>query len=153
MKRKLWIILALAALLLALGAGSALADESGTCGDNVTWTLNTSTGALTISGTGAMTDYTSSSRAPWYSYRSSITSVSIGSGVTKIGNHAFNGNYSRLTSVTIPNSVTSIGIYAFINCSGLTSVTIPASVTSIRDRKSTRLNSSHPTTSRMPSSA
>ena len=97
MKWKLWIILALTALILALGAGSALADESGTCGDNVTWTLNTSTGALTITGTGAMTDYTNSSPAPWYSYRSSITSVSIGCGVTRIGNNAFNGNYSSIT--------------------------------------------------------
>ena len=36
-----------------------------------------------------------------------------------------------LTSVTIPSSVTSIGDFAFHDCSGLTSVTIPNSVTRI----------------------
>ena len=30
---------------------------SGTCGENLTWTLDTDTGVLTISGTGAMTNY------------------------------------------------------------------------------------------------
>ena len=109
---------------------AASADESGSCGENVTYTFVEATGTLTISGTGAMTDYTSSSSAPWYSYRSKIKTVDIGNGVTSIGNYAFR-DCSHLTSVTIPNSVTSIGRYAFYRCSGLTSVTIPNSVTSI----------------------
>ena len=100
---------------------------SGTCGDNLTWLLNTETRKLTISGTGAMKDYFA---APWYYYRSSITSVKIEDGVTSIGNYAFN-NCSSLTSITIPEGVTSIGSYAFDGCSGLTSITIPNSVTSI----------------------
>ncbi|MBR7155112.1 MAG: leucine-rich repeat protein, partial [Paludibacteraceae bacterium] len=70
---------------------------SGTCGDNLTWELTD--GVLTISGTGAMSNYTSSS-SPWYSYRSSITSVVIEEGVTNIGNYAFY-NCTGLTSVTI----------------------------------------------------
>ncbi len=103
---------------------------SGTCGaqgDNLTWELSCDS-VLTISGTGAMTDYSSS--APWYSSRSSITSVIISDGVTSIGDYAFR-YCSSLTSVTIGNSVTSIGDYAFYGCSSLTSVTIPNSVTSI----------------------
>ena len=64
---------------------------------------------------------------------SSLTSATIGSGVTSIGEWGFSG-CSGLTSVTIPNSVTSIGEHAFSNCSGLTSVTIPSSVTSIGNR-------------------
>ena len=56
--------------------------------------------------------------------------VTIGNGVTSIGERAFSG-CSGLTSVTIPNGVTSLGSYVFYGCSGLTSVTIPASVTSI----------------------
>jgi Flp pilus assembly protein protease CpaA len=60
----------------------------------------------------------------------SLTSVTIESGVTSIGEKAFAG-CSGLTSITIPNSVTSIGSQAFADCSSLTSVTIPNSVTSI----------------------
>ena len=60
----------------------------------------------------------------------SLTSCTIGSGVTSIGINAFR-NCSSLTSIYIPNSVTSIDEAAFYYCSGLTSVTIPDSVTSI----------------------
>ena len=116
------------ALFLALVAGvGTLFAESGTCGENLTWDLTN--GVLTISGTGNMTNYKWNG-APWYSYKSSITEVSIGNSVTSIGNNAFYG-CSGLTSLTIPTSVTSIGNSAFQYCSGLTSVTIPNSVTSI----------------------
>ena len=63
---------------------------------------------------------------------SSLTSVTIGNGVTSIGERAFYG-CSGLTSVTIGNGVTSIGASVFSGCSGLTGVTIPSSVTSIGD--------------------
>jgi uncharacterized protein YjdB len=114
---------------------AAYAQTSWDCGSptptDVTATL--SGGTLTISGTGAMADYTSSNPSPWYSSsHASITTVVIEQGVTTIGDNAF--EYCRaLTSVTIPNSVTSIGTYAFEECNGLTSITIPASgsVTSI----------------------
>ena len=103
--------------------------DSGSCGENVTWTL-TADGTLTISGTGAMTDYTYDSRSPWYSCRTYIKRVVMQQGVTSIGDHAF-WDCSGLTSVTIPDGVTSIGDSAFSGCTALTSVTIPGSVTSI----------------------
>ena len=37
-------------------AAAADAPKSGTCGENLTWTLSDD-GVLTISGSGAMTDY------------------------------------------------------------------------------------------------
>ena len=67
-----------------------------------------------------MSDYTYAS-APWYSYRSQITSVVIEDGVTSIGNYAFY-NCSSLTEITIPDGVTSIGDYAFSYCRSLTDV-------------------------------
>ena len=102
---------------------------SGSCGTNLTWSFNTSTGVLTIIGSGAMTNYTSSNRAPWYSGGWYITSVSLPDYLTTIGDYAFADLYD-LTDITIPSSVTSIGKYAFYY-SGLRSLTIPNSVTSI----------------------
>ncbi len=106
------------------------ASYSGTCGDNLTWSLDTVTGVLTISGTGAMTDYSYSSSVPWYSYRSYVKSVVIENGVTSIGGYAFN-SCDSLTSITIPDGVTNIGEKAFSFCTSLASITIPESVTSI----------------------
>ena len=113
------------------------ATYSGECGDNLTWSLDISTGLLTIDGTGDMYDYSTKrvgsewiTTAPWGSYYTYIKTVIIGDGVTSIGSSAFY-NCSSLESVTIPDSVTSIGSSAFYYCRSLTTVTIPDSVTSI----------------------
>ncbi|MBR2184938.1 MAG: leucine-rich repeat domain-containing protein [Prevotella sp.] len=121
-------------LLLLISIFSTLTINAevyeGSCGDNASYSLNTSTGVFSITGTGAMNDYSSSSSVPWYSQRSYIKTVSIAYGITSIGNCAFY-DCSKLTSVTIPNSVTSIGELAFYSCSSLKSITIPNNVTSI----------------------
>ena len=104
--------------------------DSGTCGENLTWTLNED-GTLTISGMGNMADYPyNGNDAPWHPYSSQIVSASIEPGITGIGSCAFDG-CSSLTSVSIPDSVTTIGDGAFVGCSSLANVTIPNSVTSI----------------------
>ena len=97
--------------------------QTGSCGDNVIYSLNTETGVLTISGTGEMTD------SP-FSQNSSIKSVIIENGVTSILTYAFSGCTS-LTSITIPDSVTSIGESAFDGCTSLVSVTLSKSITTI----------------------
>ncbi len=106
------------------------AAYSGKCGDNLTWSLDTDTGVLTISGTGYMYNWNYYGDVPWFSNRSSVKTVVIPDSVTSIGRWAF-GYCESLTSVTIPDSVTSIGSCAFYDCTGLTSITIPDSVTSI----------------------
>ena len=98
------------------------AATSGTCGDNLTWSFDESTGTLEISGTGNMTNYSSYNR-PWEDSKDLITTVTIGNGVTSIGEQAFS-YCDSLTSITIPDSVTSIGMQAFSSCDSLTSVTI-----------------------------
>ena len=107
----------------------ANADDSGSCGENLTWTYTEATKTLTISGTGAMDD---SDGRPWEPYRKEIQTVIIEEGVTSIGRRAF-FYCMNMTSVTIPKSNTSIGEEAFAFCRGLTSLTIPNGVTSIGD--------------------
>ena len=134
MKKIVSIFLSLA-MLLTITSGlnlTAYADvQTGKCGKNVTYSLDTSTGVLTISGTGKMTDYSYYSSP--FRYDTKIRAVAIDYGVTSIGDFAF-FNCTSLTSVTIPDSVTSIGYAAFKNCRSLTSVTIPNSVTIIWDQ-------------------
>ena len=101
---------------------------SGTCGENLTWTLD-SKGVLTISGTGAMTDYDSNGPA-WAEYVADITDIRIAEGVTFIGGYAFQGCV-QVTSIVLPESVTGIGSCVFGYCTALTDVNIPAGVTSI----------------------
>ena len=87
------------------GDGSSISD-SGTCGDNVSWTFDSTAGVLTISGSGAMTD-NGSNNSPFYG-NSAITKIIIEDGVTSIGTDAFS-NCIFLVNVEIPSSVTSIG--------------------------------------------
>ena len=127
--KKILLLTAIVALLTVLFCVSASAAiREGTCGDDLTWTLDTETGELIISGTGAMSD----GEAPWSYYASSVKTVSISDKVTRIGSFAFK-SCTNLTSVAIPDGVTEIGRCAFYDCSGLVWVTIPDSVTSIED--------------------
>ncbi|MBQ2969442.1 MAG: leucine-rich repeat protein [Bacteroidaceae bacterium] len=114
--------------LLCSITASAETVASGTCGDNLTWTL-TDEGELIIEGTGAMEDYWTGD-APWWEYVSLIKSISINNGITSIGNCAF-VDCCNLTDISIPNSVTSIGYEAFYGCYNLVSISIPEGVTSI----------------------
>jgi hypothetical protein len=116
-------VLLLTGLLLSAATSFA---QSGNAGP-LTWTLEN--GTLTISGTGAMPDY-SWDGTPWYSNSASITKVIIENGVTSIGEVAF-GGCSSLVAVNIGNGVTSIGRQAFYHCENLTLITIPESVESI----------------------
>lgn len=111
--------------LLPLQVNAAEAT-SGTCGKNLTWTLDAD-GTLTISGTGAMYNYNQNNRVPW---PSTIKKIFLTDGITSIGNYAFK-DCSLLDRIYIPNSVTSIGDYAFKGCSNLNSISIPNFVTSI----------------------
>ena len=140
MKKVISLFLSLAMLLSIVSVVdfSAYASvETGKCGDNVTYSLDTETGVLTISGTGNMRDYTVKQYNS-YIFRNTfldsndqyVKKLIIDFGVTSIGKYSFY-NCTRLESVTIPDSVTSIGSCAFSGCTSLTSVIIPNSVTSI----------------------
>ena len=107
-----------------------------TIGNGVTWigvyAFYGCTGELIINSKIVETDYYFNSYPSYNGWiiGAKFSKLTIGNGVTKIGNYAFK-SCSSLTSVTIPDSVTEIGDNAFYRCSSLTSITIPDSVTSI----------------------
>ena len=126
MKKIISLLTALMLVLCILPATAMAAEitASGTCGDSLTWTLD-SEGTLTISGTGEMTDVSG-----WSELSDSVTSVVIEEGVTSIASGAFYC-FKGITSLTIPETVTTIGNTAFYLCKGLESLVIPGSVTQI----------------------
>ena len=138
MRKKILSILLAACLIFSLLPVTAMAAPTagGTCGDNLTWTLEN--GVLTISGTGKMDRYGYNSKpdgsgvtsAPWGEYYEAIERVVIENGVTSIGDRAFD-NCTEIKGVSISDSVESIGSSAFRDCSILTSIVIPDSVESI----------------------
>jgi len=136
--RKLLLFLLTLAMVIGLLPGISLTVQAesaeGTCGDGVTWSYNAETKALSISysgsGTGAMNNYGLGQSCPWNDLIIDINKVSIGSGVTSIGEQSFQ-SCSSLIEVTIPSSVTSIGDSAFAACDALSEVTIPHGVKNI----------------------
>lgn len=105
------------------GSDSAAVIFGGTTG-KLTWTL-TEDGVLTITGEGPMPDYRdggTSETPPWYPHVNRISSLTIGEGVTRIGDYAFM-LCSFVTEVVIPESVTSMGDWAFKDCLALAKIT------------------------------
>lgn len=117
--KKLGIILILAACLVILCiAGGALADfpASGNCGvstdgsgnigNNATFSFDSSTGTLTISGSGKMSD------SGWWDIFSPATEkdkrevfkIVVSEGITSIGNSAFYA-FEKVTAVELPSTL------------------------------------------------
>ena len=125
------LLCVLCLLLPRLSTDTQAAEAySGPCGDNAYWSLDPYKGVLTISGTGAMYNYSTKNVAPWMPYVEYIKTVKMESGVTHIGAYAFS-TFSNMTSIDIPDTVTTIGGYAFYKCSKLTSITLPSGLRAI----------------------
>lgn len=126
-----WLALLAALVLMAtLCVPAVSADEvtSGDCGEGLTWSF--AVGTLTISGSGAMTDYTEQSMAPWYPLRDQIYRLQLPEGLTHIGALAFY-ECANLSAVALPNAVQSVGMYAFASCTGMTLLDLGSGVQSV----------------------
>lgn len=111
-KKQFFFMRAAMSLLVMLCSLGAWADDSGSCGTNVTYSYVESTHTLTISGSGDMEDY-DGNNIPWKTYN--ITSIVIDQGVASIGEFAF-ANFNNLSSIAMASSVTFIGRGAFAGC-------------------------------------
>ena len=107
-------------------AAAAAIVDSGSCGEDLTWTLD-SDGLVTVSGTGPMDDYAKEESfmgyvdddgvvvtrtdSPFYEHADAIKALVVEPGVTSIGDYAFLD--CPLTSITLADSVVRIGASGF----------------------------------------
>lgn len=124
--KQLFSILIALCLALPLAVPAAAAENegdlaAGTIGD-FTWTLTGNT--LTISGSGAMEDFTED--APWLPYASQIQKVIFTGGVTYVASGAF-ADYDTITEVDFGDAMYELGKRSFYSCDGLTALYMPAS--------------------------
>lgn len=135
----LCVLFAVASLCISPTAAFALQTESiepTQLQDSSTYySFDSVTKTLTISGTGAMPDFTNSSGAdtsqPWFAWRSddSIEHVVVEEGVTALGAYCFYNISSA--DISLPSTLTSLANYAMSGMNSVTSFTVPAGVTSI----------------------
>lgn len=127
--------------------GEVTTVDSGYCGadnggENLKWTLDNN-GVLTISGSGAMKDYTwdENVRLDWYVRKKDIRSVVLDNRITHIGNYAFDKctniesvrytGYTGNAGVALPESVTTIGVHAFSDTGVTGTLKLPEHLTEI----------------------
>lgn len=127
--------------------GEVTTVDSGYCGadnggENLKWTLDNN-GVLTISGSGAMKDYTwdENVRLDWYVRKKDIRSVVLDNRITHIGNYAFDKctniesvrytDYTGNAGVALPKSVTTIGVHAFSDTGVTGTLKLPEHLTEI----------------------
>ena len=89
---------------------------TGTCGEHLTYTLEPTTGDLTISGYGDMYDYNKAgylrSTSPFFRYRNLIKNIIFPEGITSIGEYAFYQCPYPQNHITLPQSLQQIKQYA-----------------------------------------
>lgn len=131
MKKIVSVILAVFLATAVLSPSVLAADDVLTyyVGDDIVVTINQTEKTLTVSGTGALPDYSTAASAPWYKSQYAVT-VIINDGITAVGNRCFSNNtYTK--SVTLADSVERIGDYAFNGCKALKNVAFPSSLKEI----------------------
>ena len=138
-RKTLVVLLTLTMLLsgftgLAVPASAVFLEESGQLGDDVYYTYDADTGAVSITGTGGMWTFYDSEDgyiSPFHN-KSMIRSVTIGEGVTDVTEGMF-WYCDELSSVTLPEGLTAIGTDAFSQ-TAIRELTLPASLREIGDQ-------------------
>ena len=86
MKTRLIPILLILALLLGMVPAMAAEPElKGSLGESIAWELEPVEGVLTLTGEGAIPDFSYSDGAPWYPYRSRIFKAVLDEKITAVG--------------------------------------------------------------------
>ena len=136
--RLLSAVLAICMLLTIAPITAFASTGSGTCGDNISWELDES-GTLTLTGSGAMRDYTYSSSggydvSPWREFEmgNDIKKIVVGDGITSIGSYAF-CDCGEVTEVSLPAGLKKIGYAAFESCEKFKNINLPDGLETIEN--------------------
>ena len=120
-----------------------LPATSGQCGDNMTWSFDTTTDTLTISGTGDMYTIAETTDAYWneqYGYEPGwwklpVKHIVVEEGVENLSNFAFfqnwNTYYKIHETIQLPTTLKEIPELGFMCSTAMTSLAIPEGITSI----------------------
>ncbi|MCQ2071432.1 MAG: leucine-rich repeat domain-containing protein, partial [archaeon] len=111
-------------------AGSLKLVSAGTYPDHVEWAGEATTGTLTLTGGGKMTERVSAAQYSWSMYKAYVKRLVVLDGVTSIGAYAFKG-YTKLVSVELSDTVASISKYAFDGSTGITHVSFGLGLTTM----------------------
>ncbi len=124
MKRALSLFIALALIMSVSVLGeNTYPEPNRPQTDSLTWDFDTSTGVLSIHGTGPMRSYWED-YPEWDIYKGSILTVRIDEGITSIGDCAFY-DCGSLNTAILPDSIETIDRYAFYYCWALQTINIP----------------------------
>lgn len=123
-----------------LASGQVLDSGTFQSGDliplELTWTLSLNDAGervLTISGNGAIPDYSSYTQTPWYNAtHDNLTDIVIEDGITRVGNYAFASLFAS-GGLSLGDTVTSIGAQAFNTNYFHDSITVPGTVRDVGD--------------------
>ena len=128
MKRICCLVLVLTLVLSCFSSLSitASAVSGGALSSNITWELDAE-GVLTVSGSGAMPEFSEDEPSP-FSSLSGVKRVVLSEGITSVGSYTFFG-CAELKLVNLPSSVTEIGLAAFLGCSLLKTISVDESNT------------------------
>ena len=155
-KRKI-LCMALAAAMTVQTAPMVFAEndisaysETAASGDygTVRWTFDKNNGILYVNGKGEIADAkyggTVPTYLPWSEFSSEIKRISIGEGITRIGNYTFGSDFgadtcSSVTSISLPTTLKEIGEGAFMyvgspefgQSNGIENITLPKNVNKI----------------------
>lgn len=133
-KRKHRLLSILLSLMLVVGLMPAMGQRAYAetaldvnLGANISYTFDSETGVMEVTGTGNMVGY---SYCPFGQNNTEVKTLIIGEGITGVGNYCFD-QFKGLTEVQFPSTLKKIGFYSFGRCESLTELTLPDSMTTV----------------------
>lgn len=109
---------------------STFEGDSGAVSDTINWAIDSGYN-LTITGTGAMPDYASEADRPWEAYKVLAKTVTVGEGITSVGERSFS-YFTGLESISLSDTVTTLMNDCFAYCGTIPYLRMSKNVTALK---------------------